>query len=68
MRPEAYRKLRQSIGSQRFVAKRLGVHWRTISNREQSSYTATISREVEYGLRHLAEVVAREKAAEHGKG
>jgi hypothetical protein len=62
MKPEAYKRLRESVGSQRFVAKRLGVHWRTLSDRENGRFSAGISREVEYGLRYLAQVVSREQA------
>jgi hypothetical protein len=62
MKPEAYKRLRESVGSQRFVAKRLGVHWRTIGDRENGRFATGISREVEYGLRYLAQVVSREQA------
>lgn len=51
MTPIAYRKLRESIGTQAAVAEKLGVDAQTISNRERGVYP--ITREAELALRYL---------------
>jgi transcriptional regulator with XRE-family HTH domain len=39
--PEVYRDLRQSVGSQTYVAGKLGIHPQTVSNRERGLYAVT---------------------------
>ncbi len=56
MTPESYRELRRNIGSQDFVAEKLGVHKQTISNRERG--VKPIDREAEWALLYLQSLVA----------
>jgi transcriptional regulator with XRE-family HTH domain len=51
MNAEQYRTLRQSIGSQNFVAQRLGIDPQTLSNRERAVHR--ITKEQEFALLHL---------------
>ena len=49
-----YKKLREEIGSQEFVAKLLGVNKQTLSNRERGKYS--IGKEQSWAILHLVQV------------
>jgi len=51
--PKKYAKLRESVGSQSFVAKKLGVNVTTISRRETGPEDKAVSLECFYALRFL---------------
>jgi DNA-binding XRE family transcriptional regulator len=51
MTAEEYRRVREKIGSQSYVAERLGLNKMTISNRERGRYD--VSKEAELAISHL---------------
>lgn len=57
MTPSQYRRLRVRVGSQRIVAKMLGVHPTTISKRERGELP--IDTEAERALRDVAREAGR---------
>lgn len=52
-KPGTYKRLRQSIGTQEEVAKMLGLHKQTLSDRERG--LSPITREALYAMRFLVE-------------
>tara|TARA_B100001123_G_C14362048_1_gene651365 strand:+ start:203 stop:403 length:201 start_codon:yes stop_codon:yes gene_type:complete len=51
MEAAEYKAMREKVGSQSFVAERLGICKMTISNRERGAYD--VSKEAELALLHL---------------